>query len=228
VSSGDGQADRDGWLDLVLTVLLAFAAVGTAWAGFQSTKWSGVQANSYAAAGAARTESSRRTTEATQLRTIDVISFTSWLNALNQEIIVDPSKRTAGRYTPDPDTVSGFLFQRFRSEFRPAVEAWLDSDPLTNPRAAPTPFALPEYRLAAEEQATRLAERADRLAATARSANQRSDNYVLTAVVFALVLFFSGLAGRVRGSRTQRLLAGLALATLLGAVVALVLFPVQL
>lgn len=119
---------------------MAFAAVGTAWAGFQSAKWSGVQANSYAQAAATRTESNRTSTEAGQERIVDVISFTTWLNALNQEIIADPSTRPSDGYEPQEDTISGFLFDRFRDEFRPAVNAWLDTRPLVDPGAPATPF----------------------------------------------------------------------------------------
>jgi hypothetical protein len=216
------------WIvDLAITVIMALAAVGTAWAGFQSTKWGGVQANSYAASGAARTMANRLTVEATQLRTIDVISFTSWLNALNQEIIAGTTPRPAGRYVPNPQAISGFLFQRFRPEFKPAMQAWLATNPVTNPAAPPTPFAMPQYVLAADAMADRESARADQLAATARAANQRGDNYVLTAVIFALVLFFSGVASRARRGAPQNLLLGLAAVTLVSAVIALALMPIQ-
>lgn len=217
------------WFEFTLAVILALAAVGTAWAGFQSQKWSGVQANSYASAAAARTESTRQSTEAGQFLTIDVIMFTQWLNALNEEILADPSKRPAeGAYQPDPGSVSGLLFTRFRSEFKPAVTAWLATRPLTDPNAPVTPFAMPEYQLATVAEAHRQLDRAESLSAKARQANQRSDNYVLTAVLFALVLFFAALAGRARARLPRLLLFGLAVLTLAGAIVLLVLYPVQL
>ncbi|MHC5703986.1 hypothetical protein OTC26_021445 [Streptomyces tirandamycinicus] len=226
---GDEPAERGRGRDrieLLLTVILALAAVGTAWAGFQSAKWSGVQANSYAQASAARTESSRSSAEAGQLVTIDVITFTQWLTALNDEIVADPSKRPQGMYTPDPGSVSGFLFNRFRDEFEPAVSAWLMRRPLTDPKAPSTPFDMPEYRVAAEEKAERLVREADRKSARARQANQRSDNYVLTAVLFALVLFFAAVAGRARPGRAQWVLLGLTVAALLAAVSLLLSYPV--
>jgi hypothetical protein len=226
-NSGAGESAWTERIDFLVTVVMALAAVGTAWAGFQSTKWSGVQANAYAAAGAARTEANRLTIEATQLRTIDVISFTSWLNALNEEMIADPARRPSGRYEPDPATVSGFLFLRFRPEFRPAMDAWVATRPAVNPDAPPTPFAMPEYRLAAAEEADRQEVRAERLAGLARQANQRGDNYVLTAVIFALVLFFSGMANRARSRRSQLVLLVLAATAFVGSVIAQSLMPVQ-
>ncbi|WP_226962575.1 MULTISPECIES: hypothetical protein [unclassified Streptomyces] len=228
--AGRGSAswwEGGDWFEFTLAVLLALAAVGTAWAGFQSAKWSGVQANSYASAAAARTESTRRSTEAGQFLTIDVIMFTQWLTALNEEILADPSQRPEGTYRPDPDTVSGLLFTRFRSEFKPAVTAWLRTRPLSDPAAPVTPFAMPEYRLSAEEDALRRLDEAQRLSERARQANQRSDNYVLTAVLFALVLFFSSLAGRARSRLARMLLFGLSVLTLAGAAVLLLLYPVE-
>lgn len=225
---GDSVASAPRWLDLALAVVMALAAVGTAWAGFQSAKWSGVQANSYAQAGATRTEAGRAGTEAGQERIVDVVTFTSWLGALQQEIIDDPAAWPTDGYEPREGTLSGFLFTRFRDEFRPALDAWLATRPLVDPDAPATPFTMPEYRLAAEERAASLTEQAEELSSTARTANQRSDNYVLTAVVFALVLFFAGVAGRARGHRSQRLLFVLALVALLAGVGLLIGLPVTL
>lgn len=215
-------------LDLFLALLMALAAVGTAWAGFQSAKWSGVQANSYAAAGAARAEAGRAATSAGRERTVDVVSFTAWLNALNAEIIDDPSRKPHGDYRPDPEMVSGFLFARFRPEFRPAVDAWLAQRPLINPQAPPTPFDMPEYAPDGEADEQRLIDRADELSATARAANQRSDNYVLTAVIFALVLLFAGLAGKAAHRSSRTLLIALAVVALVGCLITLATFPVEI
>ena len=207
---------------------MALAAVGTAWAGFESAKWSGVQANSYAAAGADRAEASRQSTLASRQRTIDVVSFTAWLNALNAEIVKDPSARPNGHYQPDGKAVSGFLFDRFRPEFKPAVNAWLRTQPLIDPDAPATPFDLPQYRIASEQQAQRLVHRAEKLSATARTANQRSDNYILTAVIFAMVLFFSGLANKTSGRRIQLIFTVLAAIALIGCIATLALFPIKI
>jgi hypothetical protein len=219
---------RTSRFDLIVALFMALAAVGTAWAGFESAKWSGVQANSYASAGADRAEASRATTLASQQRAIDVVSFTAWLNALNAEIVADPSVRPNGTYTPNTKMVSGFLFERFRPEFRPAVDAWLATHPLIDPDAPATPFDLPQYRLAADQRAQHLVDRAEKLSATARAANQRSDNYVLTAVVFATVLFFSGMATKANGRRIQLFFTVLAGIALLGCIVTLALFPVEI
>jgi hypothetical protein len=139
-----------------------------------------------------------------------VTSFTSWLNALASERRVDPNSSRApdGTYAPDPNQLSGFLFARFRPEFKTAVESWLALKPLENPAAPPTPFATTEYRLAATARANRLERTADRRAAQARTANQRSDEYVLITILFASVLFFAGISSKMDTRRARLLLLG--------------------
>ena len=157
-------------LELFATVMIAMATVLTAWSAFQSTKWGGVQANSYAGAGAARTESAKASTLAGQLTVIDVTAFEQWVAAYADERRIDPQSSLGpdGEYVPDPAQLSGFLFTRFRDEFTPAVQAWLDLRPLENPKAPPTPFAMKQYVVADSQRADRLATKADSLAATAR------------------------------------------------------------
>jgi hypothetical protein len=216
-----------GRFDLLLALIMAAAAVCTAWAGFESTKWSGTQANSYAEASAARIEADKSSTRAGQERLADVVTFTQWLSALNEEIIANPSARPGEDYRPPEGTISAFIYQRFRPEFQPAMDAWLDSQPFVDPSAPPTPFVLPEYVIAADEDAARLEAQADGFAKEAREANQLADNYVLTAVLFALVLFFAAIGDRTRGRRAQLLLFIFAAVGLLVTVGVLATFPVE-
>ena len=62
-------------LELAATVLLAVAAIMTAWAGFESAKWGGVQATLFSEAGANRTESTRFSTLAGQLAQVDISTW---------------------------------------------------------------------------------------------------------------------------------------------------------
>jgi len=51
------------------------------------------------------------------------------------------------------------------------------------------------------EAADRLSDRAGRLFDEGRDANQTSDNYILSTIFFAAVLFFAGLATKFRSDR---------------------------
>ena len=219
----------DRRFELLEAIVLAIAAVFTAWAAFQATKWSGVQADNYSRAGAARTESSRASTRAGQLTTIDVNTFTSWVAALaadqraGQETGLSPD----GTYTPRQGTESGFLYARFRPEFRTAVDAWLATAPTTNPKAAPTPFTLPDYQVADAQRAAELEQQADAFAAEARQANQRGDNYVLMTIVFASVLVLLGIGSKMDTFRARALLFCTASVALVVGVIVMLTFPVE-
>jgi hypothetical protein len=60
------------WVQVVATVLLALAAVATAWAGYQASRWHGEQAVAGAKANAARLESARASGVANRQAQIDV------------------------------------------------------------------------------------------------------------------------------------------------------------
>ncbi|HET9186255.1 MAG TPA: hypothetical protein VFN82_08905, partial [Solirubrobacterales bacterium] len=110
--------------ELLATILLAVAAVATAWSSYQSARWSGVQANDYSTANAARIESTRAATEAGQEEQVDVLTFTQWVDA----------------YAKNETRLADFYYARFRPEFKPALEAWLATKPLRTPDAPPSPF----------------------------------------------------------------------------------------
>ncbi len=216
-------------IELVATVLLACATVLTAWSAFESTKWSGTQTIHFSQASADRTESAKDSNRANAQQIVDVNTYISWVAALAEERRIDPnaSKAPDGSYAADPNALSGFLFERFRSEFKPAVQAWLEQDPLENPEASPTPFTLPEYQLAEQVKADRLEASASREGELARRDNQRGDNYVLTTVLFASVLFFAGVSSKLGSTRNRLFTISLAVVVLIAGIAILLTFPVQ-
>ena len=182
--------DEIGWsdrVDLLAVVLMSLTAILTAWTGFESAKWSGVQAIAFSDAAAARTESVRASNTAGQLFTVDVALFTEFVDATAR----------------DDDELATFYRDRFPDRLAVATDAWLDLNPLEDPDAPPSPFALPEYELVEAEEADRLEQEAGEHSAAAREANQQSDDYVLTTVMFAAVLFFTALSGRLRNAKAS-------------------------
>lgn len=211
-SSGRSLERVHPHVELLATILLAIAAVATAWSSYQSSRWSGVQAIDFSRANAARVESSRASTEAGQQIQIDVLTFTQWANAY------------AAKHTKLRD----FYYDRFRSEFKPAVRAWIATHPLTNPKAPPVPFSMPQYKLAAKAESEKLLGEAETATEEARQSNQRSDNYVLAVVLFAASLFFAGICTKLR-RRGQRLaLLGLGYTLFLGTAIWVATFPVTI
>ncbi len=210
-TAGSGLVDRvHRHLELLATILLAMAAVATAWSSYQSARWSGVQAIDFSNANAARVESTAASDRAGQETQVDVLTFTQWVNA----------------YAQNDQRLVRFYFQRFRSEFKPAMRAWIATRPLKNPAAPPTPFAMPQYKLAKADEAKSLTAVADSAGAAARQSNQRSDNYVLAVVLFAAALFFAGISTKLRGPAHRTALLALGYVLFLGTLIWVITFPI--
>ena len=182
----DGRQGRDV-VEVVATALLAVAAVATAWSGYQATRWNGEQAKTTSRVNATRIDAARAASLAQAQTQVDVATFTQWVDA----------------YARDERVLRDFYFKRFRKEFKPAVNAWIATRPLKNPSAPLTPFAMPQYRLAATAEAARLDGEAERLAAQARRNIQRSSNYVLGVVLFSVALFFGGMSTKLTSPRLR-------------------------
>jgi Domain of unknown function (DUF4337) len=172
---------RRNWIELGATILLAVAAVATAWSSYQATRWNGEQAKTSSRVNKTRIEAARAAGRADAETQVDIATFIQWVDA----------------YAKEETELESFYRTRFREEFRPAFDAWIATRPLESSGAAPTPFALPEYRLASAEDAERLDAEAEVLAAQVRRDIQRASNYVLAVVLFAVSLFFAGMSTKL-------------------------------
>jgi len=204
------SARHERAIDIATAVLLALAAVASAWSGYQSARWSGIQAIAFSEANAARLESTRASTRAGQLSEIDVGMFIAWVTA----------------YSERNEELEAFLFDRFRPPMRTAVDAWIATRPLVSADAPPSPFAMEEYRLPEQEEAERLQTEATAAVERAKEANQRSDNYVLAVVLFASALFFAGISTKLSREETRLAVLVLGWLVLLGAAGWVATFPV--
>ncbi|HEU4321317.1 MAG TPA: hypothetical protein VFS66_14700 [Acidimicrobiia bacterium] len=219
-----GASDR---IELIATIIMALAAIATAWCAFQATKWGGIMSIEFSNANAGRVESTRVDSLANTQRSVDVDVFTAWLDAVAEEIATGriPPVSESG-YEPVDGTLSAFYYERMRDEFRPALDAWLAAEPLNNPDAPKTPFEMEEYQLAAAEEADELLEQSAVDRQDALDANQNGDNYVLTTVGFALVIFFAGVSSKLVERRNRWIALGVGLFLFIGGVIAVVLLPV--
>lgn len=67
--------------EIITTIVLAVAALATAWAGYQAAVWGGVQASQYNRATDYRTQATRATDAAARIRLLDISLFARWLEA---------------------------------------------------------------------------------------------------------------------------------------------------
>jgi hypothetical protein len=202
----------EGRFELAATVLLALAAVATAWAAYQSARWHGEQAKAQSASIAARVESARAAGVANRQTQIDVALFTQWVDA----------------FALDETELAAFYRKRFRPEFEPAFEAWVATRPRTNPDAPLSPFAMPQYKLEATAKADRLEAQAAAFSARVGRFIQRADNYSLAVVLCAAALFFAGISTRLHTATPRKVILGMGYALFLGAVIWIATFPVSL
>ncbi len=209
VVSEDGSRDRR--LEIAATLLLALAAIATAWASYQSSRWHGKQAEAQSASIAARVESTRQANVANRQVQVDLALFTQWVDA----------------YARGETELTDFYRNRFRDEFEPAFEAWVATRPLRNPNAPLSPFAMPQYQLAATAEAERLEQGAAGFSEDVRRNIQRADNYLLAVVLFAVSLFFAALSTRLHAFEARVALLGMGYVLFLGTVIWLATQPVS-
>jgi hypothetical protein len=207
----DREERRAHRVELATTILLAVAAVATAWSTYQSSQWRGEQAIDYSMATAARIESSEASTRAGQQTQVDIGLFVQWIDA-------DASGDAK---------LARFYERRFRTEFRPAFAAWLATRPKTNPKSPLTPFAMPQYRLAEATESTRLNTDAGVRANAAEVANERSNDYVLAVVLFATSLFFAGISTKLHALRQREALVAIGWIIFLATAVWIATSPVR-
>ena len=198
--------------ELVATVLLVVAALGTSWSSYQATRWNGEQAAAAGRTNAIRIDAARADGLSRSQTQVDVATFIAWADAdIRGE-----------------EDVADFYEDRFREEFVPAFEAWSALEPLSNPEAPPTPFAMEEYQVAAQVEADKLDAAAEASAAEVRLDILRSSNYVLTVVLYAVVLFFAGMSTRLHNPRLRWVMTVAGCVVLLGTFAWIATFPISL
>jgi hypothetical protein len=206
------EAARRDWVEIAATVLLALAAVATAWSSYQAARWNGEQAKVTSAVNQARIEAARASDLANAQQQVDVQTFSQWVDA----------------YARKEPRLAAFYFKRFREEFKPAVDAWVATRPLETDGAPLTPFVLPQYRLAAKAAANRLDRQTEALSAQMRRNVQRSTNYVLGVVLFAVALFFAGMSTKLTTEGPRKALLLFGWLVFLGALVWIATSPVSI
>lgn len=194
--------------ETLAAILLAVAALATAWSSYQASVWGGIQASQYNRSGGLRTRATRAAEQAARLQLVDVILFTKWLEAES-----DGRTRLASYYR-----------EHFRDEFRPAFDAWRASG--RESAARTTPFERPEYKLRTAMEAERLDDTASRAVASGQRANDISDGYVFDTVILASVLFFAGAVRPLVSPRARRAILFMALTLCIWSLVRLVNEPV--
>ena len=158
-------------------LLLSLVTIAAAWSGYAAAKWGTESRIELAQSATLRNLATRADLAALSTRNFDSSTFTAWFTAYT---LNDPQKEAVAQ-------------RRFRPEFRVAFDAWMATDPFHNPRAAPGPTYVPQYRLADQARADALDREAEATAAAGNHAAVVGDDYVRITVFLAAVLFLVGI-----------------------------------
>ena len=207
-AGGPDRAERV--IELFAVLLMSVTTLATAWSGYQAARWSGEQSQNYARASTLRIKSQDQSTAAGQLRIDDLVLFNGWLDA-----------RERG-----DRALAAIYRRRFRPDFVPAFDAWTAQRPFTSATPVPGPLYMPEYRLPESARAATLNASADARYAAGTAAKDNGDDYILSTLFFAAVLFFAGISLRLDWRPLRLAVLGMAAVVLLGGVGYLVTLPV--
>jgi hypothetical protein len=169
-------------IEILEVVLLALAAIATAWGGYQAAKGDGHQSVLYGEATTHQFQADAAATLGEQRLAADAAIFNTWLQA-----------RAA-----NDSQLQAMLVRRLSPEYRTAFDAWLKTDPFTNPSAPPGPGYMPQYHNPQLEQAKHQNEEAATKFEEGTHARETADHYVRATVLFALVLFLVAVSQRFR------------------------------
>ncbi len=197
-------------IDLLSALLLSAAVLASAFSAWQATLWGGEQSTLFAEASTARIQANRETGIALTKLSYDAGTFSDAMIAFtedNQEIL---------------DLFDGLLF---REEFKVFVDAWIELEPLKNPDAPRTPFELDGFDDQYLAEAMLADADADDKFDRARKANSNNDNYILGTVLFASVLFFSGVSTKFKSLWVRTFSVGVAGVALVVGLVWLISLP---
>ena len=158
-------------------LLLSLVTIAAAWSGYAAAKWGTESRIELAHSATVRNLATRADLAALSTRNFDSSTFTAWFTA----------------YTLNDAQKQAVAERRFRPEFRVAFDAWMATDPFHNPRAAPGPTYVPQYRLADQARADALDREAEATAAAGNHAAVVGDDYVRITVFLAAVLFLVGI-----------------------------------
>ncbi len=185
-------------IELLSAVLMAVATIATAWSAYQTSEWNSLTGHFTNQATTAIVRVGKFTNLELQRTSLHVTLFVPWLSAVKSD---NPAK-------------ADFLLQRFPEPLKTATEAWLATNPFTNPGAPPSPFDMPEYALAEQRDVERWSEKAETAFAEAERANVIASRYMMFSIIFASVLFFGGISGKIRALTIDRMVLTLGAVTL--------------
>lgn len=206
---------REYKIEIAQTFLISAIVLITAWSGYQSSVWGGVQSFKIAESYAAGRMGSQKALIADNKMLLDGILVVNFAHAVieNKKDVVE------------------FYLAHVRPQLRDVLNAWLAAKPLENTDAPADPLSMAEYREKVVPdyyaEVARLGEEAERKFNEAQEAKQTSSEYVFTTVLLSSVLFLGGIVSKLEKRRVRIALLAVAYAIALATLCLLLTLPIS-
>jgi hypothetical protein len=197
-------------LSIAEAALLSIVTLLAAWSGYSAAKWSTESRLTLSKASATRTQANRAFQESLTFRVGDATTFNAWF----------------GAYVSGKAAAIRVAERRFRPEYKAAFDAWMQTNPFTNPNAPQGPQAMPQYKAPGEAESRALDSEADALTAEGEHSGETADDYVRTTVILASVLFLVGISSHFAVRSVRIGVLTLASLLLIVAAIAVIRLPV--
>jgi hypothetical protein len=201
------EIERD-WLEIVVALVLAFAAVASAWSAYEAARWGTRGSALFAEASTKRAESIQSSTLGGQLALADVTIYTQWFQAT-----LAGNKKLATE-----------IRVRMTPELSAAMDRWLAGKP---PNTVPPggPFRNGGYVIPKTEETAALSHEATALLNEGEDAHNQANHFVLVGVLFAITLFFGAISGKFSAKPLRTAMVIFAVVAFTTALVALLAQP---
>ena len=170
-------------VDLLATILLALAAVLSAFSAYQASRWYSETGISLAESSTLRAEAAKDDRHVNTQMTSDMMLFLEWTDAFRK----------------NDTTLMRALDDRFSESLKKAFPAWLHVRQKGAANLLPkgTPFELQEYSLALQDESNKLIAKSDDKFIVAKKASQLGDKFIFSLVIFSLALFFGAVCTKI-------------------------------
>ena len=189
--------------------MLGIIMIGISYCSYESHLWLGIQTFLLREVNTDSLLTAKEELTQGTHTVVDVMTFTQYSNALIR----------------NEQNLSNFYYHRFTPEMKVAVDAWLETDPLKNPNAPPSPFAMSEYNKTHVLLAQQFAEKTNSELEQAQQANRNSSSYVFLSVLYSSALFIDGVIGRTSNKRMSQILLYITMAITIVATIILIQIP---
>lgn len=181
------EKSANRWIEPAAAILMALTTLATTWCSYQASRWNGQSSGMITKAGTLERKANLLSIEGRQVEMVQTNVFMQLMAA-----------KLAGN-----EPLQKFYEARIGGEFKPAYEAWLAEKPFENPKAPPSPFVPPLYKMRyASEVTDAQTEAADCLLEADRTGSIGS-RYLGNTIMLAAVLFFTGTSTRFDSRRVR-------------------------